>query len=154
MFGYGSNVTSPANFRKSGELSNGSQDTSFDGEPSDGLKCIFKTSNTSPGPLKLKRNSIGDSPSPLKLHQQRNSAGNIETYTSTYSSFENVKSSSERKQSSENNNNLNCVYQSSENKPFRDSSSGASQSDAHFKPISKRSRYVSLNKIYYLNFSG
>jgi hypothetical protein len=134
MFGYGSNVTSPANFRKSGELSNGSQDTSFDGEPGEGLKCIFKTSNTSPGPMKLQRNSISDTPSPQKLYNKRNSAGSIESYSSSsgYSSNESTKSSSELKPVSENNNDsgLKCVYQSSESKTSKESSLGRSLSDA------------------------
>lgn len=116
MFGYGSNVTSPANFRKSGELSNGSQDTSLNDETSDGLKCIFKTSNTSPGPMKLQRHSTGETPSPQRLFQKRNSAGSIDSYASSsgYSSNSGSSSSSELKTVHENSSDmgLKCVYQS------------------------------------------
>lgn len=116
MFGYGSNVTSPANFRKSADF--GSQDKSFDGETRDGLTCIFKTTNTSPGPLKL-QHQLADL-TPLKMYQKRNSAGSIDSYSdsSGYSSNNSTKSSSELEPVIENSGDvgLKCVYQSSGNK--------------------------------------
>ncbi|XP_045212556.2 ras association domain-containing protein 4-like [Mercenaria mercenaria] len=156
MFGYGSNVTSPANFRKSGELPNGSQDTSFDSETPDGLKCIFKTSNTSPGPMKLQRNSIGDTPPPppQKVYQKRNSAGSIDSYSSSsgYSSNESTKSVSELKPVSENNNDsgLKCVYQSSADQSQKASLVARSKSDAgnfvQLRPHSNKVRGAELFK--------
>lgn len=132
MFGYGSNVTSPANFRKSGEISNGSQDTSLNDE-TDGLKCIFKTSNTSPGPMKLQRHSTGETPSPQRLFQKRNSAGSIDSLGSSsgYSSNTGSSSSSELRPVYENSSDmgLKCVYQSGRDQETKTSPVIRSNSD-------------------------
>ncbi|KAH3869238.1 hypothetical protein DPMN_032401, partial [Dreissena polymorpha] len=53
LFGYGSSTTSPS--RKLLET-NGAPSATQDDYQDSGMKCIFKTTNTSPAPLKLNRN--------------------------------------------------------------------------------------------------
>lgn len=139
MFGYGSNVTSPANFRKSGELQNDLPDASFDDDNQDGVKCIFKTTNTSPGPIKFQRNSA-DNGTPPRMFQKRHSNGGLENqsdsgYNSNSGSSTGLDVVSENSGASSG---LKCVYQSSANsKPKRNSAPVArSHSDAgKFTPV-------------------
>lgn len=112
MLGFGSNVASPANFRKPSETSNGVQGTSFDENP-DGLKLIYKTTNTSPGPLKLTRNVRDNEESPESSFPKRHSAGYL-TALSDSSGYSSNDGSTELKLVSESSEDsgLKCIYQS------------------------------------------
>lgn len=144
MFGYGSNVTSPANFRKSTDLQGDSPDASFEGDSQDGVTCIFKTTNTSPGPIKFQRNNNNDETSPLaKVFQKRHSSGGLETHSDSSGYSSNAGSSNGLDVVSENSggnsgSGLTCVYQSNvNNKPKRASAPvSRSNSDAgKFTPV-------------------
>lgn len=112
ILGFG--VTSAANFRKSGDSSD-SPDASFENDSTDGLKCIFKTTNTSPGPIKFLRNNSDDN-TPPRVIQKRHSSGAIETQSDSSGYSSNSGSSTGLDVVSENSglsSGLKCVYQSS-----------------------------------------
>ncbi|KAL4239243.1 Ras association (RalGDS AF-6) domain member 4 [Mactra antiquata] len=140
MFGYGSNVTSPANFRKSGEVHEGSNDSSLD----DGMKLVFKSTNTSPSPIKGLRNN-NNTPEHLKTSNlvKRNSASVIDSYSSSssgYSSNSSSGSSADFKSIVDSpESGLKCVYQSNPSKQSSRKSASVvrSSSDAgKFVPVS------------------
>ncbi|XP_052768766.1 ras association domain-containing protein 4-like [Mya arenaria] len=76
LFGYGSNVTSPS--RKSNETTSDTNNSYLydDGAESNGKTCVYKTTNTSPGPIKFQRNYSEINASP-NVFPKRHSSGNI-----------------------------------------------------------------------------
>ena len=94
-----------------------SPDASFENNNQDGVKCIFKTTNTSNGPIKFVRNNIEESTPPQKVFQKRHSSSGLETQSDSSSGYSsNSGSSTGLDVVSENsglNSGLKCVYQSS-----------------------------------------
>lgn len=118
ILGYGSNISSPANFRKSTEYVSGSRDISIE-DVQDGMRCIFRTSDTSSGPIKFLHKP------PNENSQKRHSIGSI-IPTESSSSYETGgsgrssmigNSSSLESVSEQKDMGLKCVYQSEMNGP-------------------------------------
>lgn len=119
MSGYGSNVYSPANFRKSGDhMSPKNNNSSFD-QSSEGIKCIFKTTNTSLGPVQLQKN--GSPMSARNGMEKRRSLDNSDIASSGYYSNSGSESNSSLTSITESKMDAgyNCVYQSDLDKPRR-----------------------------------
>ena len=118
ILGYGSNISSPANFRKSTEII-ARDSNSIVADEQDGMKCIFRTKDTSPGSIRFHRKVSSESP------QKRHSLGSIYSPKSSSSSESSdsgrssmVESSSSLESVSERTDKtLKCIYKSEVNGP-------------------------------------
>ena len=117
ILGYGSNISSPANFRKSTEFIASDSNNSSSENEQDGMRCIFRTTDTTPGPIKFQRKVSNESP------QKRHSLDSIFS-AKTSSGYESgdsgrssmVESSSSLESVSERTDRgLKCIYESEVN---------------------------------------
>lgn len=116
ILGYGSNISSPANFRKPAEFI--TKPSNFKDEQ-DGMKCIFRTTDTSPGPIRFQQKIENED------SQKRHSLGSIISFGSSsgYGSCDSERSfmiessSSSESVSQGSDRGLKCIFESEMNGP-------------------------------------
>jgi len=150
LFGYGHHITSPS--RKPGEVASDNNNGDFDGPDSNGLKCVFKTTNTSPAPIKLHHNLSADN-----AQQKRHSSGSIHSHSSDSSGYHSNSSSLNSEYSRLNPANggvdkesvYNCVYQSNNRQEVPPVAGDVGKNSGGRKPLGlgSRMRYTTHKKI-------